>query len=74
MDTRVIKPEILVTMRLVKSGDLCHHGTLFAGRTSEWFVESGFIAPTSLLNPRNVVCPKILGMFFSKPPRNFHSK
>jgi hypothetical protein len=30
-------------MRLVKSEDLNHHGTLFAGRTAEWFVESGFL-------------------------------
>lgn len=54
-------------MRLVKSEDLNHHGTLFAGRTAEWFVESGFIAVASLLNPQNVVCLKIHGMFFTKP-------
>lgn len=57
----------MVTMRLVKSEDLNHHGTLFAGRTAEWFVESGFIAAASLLNPQNVVCLKIHGMFFTKP-------
>ncbi|NTU75550.1 MAG: acyl-CoA thioesterase, partial [Anaerolineaceae bacterium] len=33
-----------VTQHLVKSEDLNHHGTLYAGRTAEWFVESGFIA------------------------------
>jgi acyl-CoA hydrolase len=54
-------------MRLVKSEDLNHHGTLFAGRTAEWFVESGFIAVASLLNPQNIVCLKIHGMFFTKP-------
>ena len=54
-------------MRLVKSEDLNHHGTLFAGRTAEWFVESGFIAVASMLNPQNVVCLKIHGMFFTKP-------
>jgi acyl-CoA hydrolase len=54
-------------MRLVKSEDLNHHGTLFAGRTAEWFVESGFIAAASLLNPQNIVCLKIHGMFFTKP-------
>ena len=57
----------MVTMRLVKSEDLNHHGTLFAGRTAEWFVESGFIAAASLLNPQNIVCLKIHGMFFTKP-------
>jgi len=43
MDTKVIRPLTMVTMRLVKSEDLNHHGTLFAGRTAEWFVESGRI-------------------------------
>ena len=57
----------MVTMRLVKSEDLNHHGTLFAGRTAEWFVESGFIAAAALLNPQNIVCLKIHGMFFTKP-------
>jgi len=54
------------THRLVKSEDLNHHGTLFAGRTAEWFVESGFVAAANLLNPRNLVCFKIHGMLFSK--------
>lgn len=57
-------------MRLIKSEDLNHHGTLFAGRTAEWFVESGFIAAASLLNPQNVVCLKIHGMFFTKPAKS----
>lgn len=67
METKNICPTCTVTMRLVKSEDLNHHGTLFAGRTAEWFVESGFIAVASLLNPQNVVCLKIHGMFFTKP-------
>lgn len=67
METKVISPLCMVTMRLVKSEDLNHHGTLFAGRTAEWFVESGFIAAASLLNPQNIVCLKIHGMFFTKP-------
>jgi acyl-CoA hydrolase len=70
MDLKVIKPETTVTMRLVKSEDLNHHGTLFAGRTAEWFVESGFIAATSLLKPQNVVCLKIHGMYFTKPAKS----
>jgi acyl-CoA hydrolase len=67
METKTICPSCMVTMRLVKSEDLNHHGTLFAGRTAEWFVESGFIAAASLLNPQNIVCLKIHGMFFTKP-------
>jgi acyl-CoA hydrolase len=55
------------TYHLVKSEDLNHHGTLYAGRTAEWFVESGFVAAASLTKPENVVCLKIHGMLFSKP-------
>ena len=70
METKNICPTCTITMRLVKSEDLNHHGTLFAGRTAEWFVESGFIAVASLLNPQNVVCLKIHGMFFTKPAKS----
>lgn len=66
---KIHHPVSNITMRLVKSEDLNHHGTLFAGRTAEWFVESGFIAAAGLLEPRNVVCLKIHGMYFTKPAR-----
>lgn len=65
-----IKSETHTSMRLVKSEDLNHHGTLFAGRTAEWFVESGFIAAAALLDPRHVVCLKLHGMYFTKPARS----
>ena len=55
------------TYHLVKSEDLNHHGTLYAGRTAEWFVESGFIAAASITNPENIVCLKVHGMLFSRP-------
>lgn len=67
MEIRTIEPKPIYSTRLVKSEDLNHHGTLFAGRTAEWFVESGFIAAASILNPKGVVCLKIHGMYFSKP-------
>ena len=54
------------TYRLIKSEDLNHHGSLYAGRSAEWFVESGFVAASSMLNPKNVICLKIHGMHFSK--------
>lgn len=54
---------------LVKSEDLNHHGTLFAGRGAEWFVESGFVAASMYLNPRFIICLKIHGMHFSKSVR-----
>ncbi|MFB3926434.1 MAG: acyl-CoA thioesterase, partial [Syntrophales bacterium] len=34
--------------RQVKGQDLNHHGTLFAGRGAEWFVEAGLIAAASM--------------------------
>jgi acyl-CoA hydrolase len=55
------------SMHLVKGEDLNHHGTLYAGRTAEWFVESGFIAAASQTKPENIVCLKIHGMTFSRP-------
>jgi acyl-CoA hydrolase len=69
MDKTVIEPRPVCTTRLVKSEDLNHHGTLFAGRTAEWFVEAGFIAAARLVNPKNIVCLKIHGMYFTKPVR-----
>jgi acyl-CoA hydrolase len=57
------------SMHLVKGEDLNHHGTLYAGRTAEWFVESGFIAAASQTKPENIVCLKIHGMTFSRPIR-----
>lgn len=57
-----------ICSRLVKSEDLNHHGTLFAGRTAEWFVEAAFIAAASLMgSPENVVCINIHGLEFKNP-------
>lgn len=63
----VVKIQPFCTHHLVKSEDLNHHGTLFAGRSAEWFVEAGFIAAASLLNPKNIICLKIHGMMFTNP-------
>ncbi|MRR58915.1 MAG: acyl-CoA thioesterase [Deltaproteobacteria bacterium] len=56
-----------ITHRLVKNEDLNHHGTLYAGRSAEWFVEAGFIAAAALTRPENIVCLKIHGMTFIRP-------
>ena len=53
--------------RLVKGGDLNHHGTLFAGTGAAWLVEAGFIAAASLTKPDSTVCVKIHGMVFTRP-------
>jgi acyl-CoA hydrolase len=60
---------VYTSVHLVKGEDLNHHGTLYAGRTAEWFVESGFIAAASLTKPENIVCLKIHGMTFTRPIR-----
>jgi acyl-CoA hydrolase len=60
---------VFTSVHLVKGEDLNHHGTLYAGRTAEWFVESGFIAAASMTKPENIVCLKIHGMMFSRPIR-----
>jgi acyl-CoA hydrolase len=57
------------TYHLVKSEDLNHHGTLYAGRSAEWFVEAGFIAAAALTCPEKIVCLKIHGMVFTRPVR-----
>jgi acyl-CoA hydrolase len=62
-----MKPQRFSYDRLVKSEDLNHHGTLFAGRSAEWFVEAGFIAAASILPAQNIVCLKIHGMTFTRP-------
>lgn len=67
MEKKQIIPRWTDSVRLVKSEDLNHHGTLFAGRTAEWFVESGFVSAAAIINPKQVVCLKIHGMYFTKP-------
>lgn len=64
-----MKIKNIIIHRQIKSQDLNHHGTLFAGRAAEWFVEAGLIAAAGLTSPKNVVCVNIHGMVFSKPVR-----
>lgn len=62
-----MEPQVHSIYHLVKSEDLNHHGTLYAGRTAEWFVDAGFIAAALLAKPENIVCLKIHGMSFTAP-------
>lgn len=57
----------IITHHFVKSEDLNHHGTLFAGRTAEWFIEAGLMAAAQYLDPANIVCAKVHGMHFQHP-------
>lgn len=53
---------------LVKSEDLNHHGTLFAGRSAEWLVEAAFVAAAADYGrPQDVVCINIHGFVFKRP-------
>lgn len=53
---------------LIKSEDLNHHGTLFAGRSAEWLVEAAFVAAASTHGrPQDVLCVNIHGFTFKKP-------
>lgn len=74
-----MEPATNISNHLVKSEDLNHHGTLYAGRSAEWFVESGFIAAARLKAPENIVCLKIHGMTFTRSVQcgeivTYHSK
>lgn len=62
-----MEPKTFYTHHLVKSEELNHHGTLYAGRSAEWFVEAGFIAAAALVKPENIVCLQIHGMVFKRP-------
>lgn len=63
-----MKSEVYKFRRLVKSQDLNHHGTLFAGTMSSWFVEACYIHAVNLTGkPENLVCLKLHGLKFSSP-------
>ncbi len=67
-----MQPKTYLYDRLIKSEDLNHHRTLFAGRCAEWFVEAGFIAVASVLPASNIVCLKIHGLSFTQPLTTGH--
>ena len=63
--------EETVISHLIKPEDLQHHGTLFAGRMADWFVETCFIAACRLVRrPEDVLCVQIHGINFKKPATN----
>lgn len=69
-----MRPEDLpriTASHMVKSVDLNHHGTLYAGRAAEWVVETGFMTARAALDcsPANIVCVRMNGMDFREPVR-----
>ena len=67
MMDKSMEPSVFSSHHMVKSEDINHHGTLYAGRASEWFVEAGFVAAASLTNPDDIVCSQIHNMKFNTP-------
>jgi acyl-CoA hydrolase len=67
MRNNTMETKTFVTNRLVKGEDLNHHGTLFAGRGAQWFVEAGFIAAAGITRPERILCLNVHGMLFKKP-------
>ena len=61
-----MKIETITTWHLVKGEDLNHHGTLYAGRGTEWMVEAGFIAASLAAGDEHVVCMRINSLLFRK--------
>lgn len=60
--------EVYTSHHLVTYADLNHHGTLFAAKTAEYFVEAGFTAASmAVKDPDKIVLVKIHGMSFTKP-------
>jgi acyl-CoA hydrolase len=59
MEKRKIIPEYVNSIRYVKSENLNHHGTLFAGTIAEWLFEAAFFTATTLLKPKNLLFLKI---------------
>lgn len=64
-----MQPKTFYTHHLIKSEELNHHGTLYAGRSAEWFVEAGFISAAALAKPENIVCLQIHGLIFKHPAK-----
>jgi acyl-CoA hydrolase len=64
--------ETVSTWRLIKSEDLNHHGTLYAGRATEWMVEAAFIAASYAVGDEHVVCLRIHSLLFMKPVQKGH--
>lgn len=60
-----------VSARLVRPQELNHHHTLYAGRLTEWFVESCFLcAGKETGKPENLVCLKIHSLLVKHPTQD----
>ncbi len=65
---RIDELPVVESSHLVKSIDLNHHGTLYAGRMAEWVVEVGFLTTRAALrcSPDHLVCLRIHDLDFRR--------
>jgi len=60
--------EIVRVPRLVKTEDMNHRGSLYAGRMAEWFVEACYLCAAQVADlPGALVCLKIHDLVIKKP-------
>ncbi len=55
------------SQRLIKTADLNHHKTFFAGRCSEWFLESSYFAVAQYVDTKDTVLLALHGIDFKFP-------
>ena len=55
------------SQRLIKLADLNHHQTFFAGRCSEWFLESSYFAVAQYVDTKDTVLLVLHGIDFRFP-------
>ncbi len=68
LNTSMLESTIL---RLIRTEDLNHHGTLFAGQMAKWVLEAGVITAARLIGrPEDIVCAQLNSMTFRKPVNN----
>lgn len=59
--------ERIVTHHLVRKEDLNHHGSLYAGRSADWIIETAYAAAASLLPTDSIVIAKINEISYLSP-------
>lgn len=70
MESHSDGPSAVSTMNLVKSEDLNHHQTLYAGRCVEWCVQAAYISAESCFpEPRPLVFMSIRSLSMRSPAR-----
>ncbi len=55
------------SQRLIKLADLNHHQTFFAGRCSDWFLESSYFAVAQYVDAKDTVLLVLHGIDFKFP-------